>query len=529
MPLVQSGHYKNTSPIGQLRRYKTLPVAALACALFGATQEPGLHGEAEPTRPRPIQHVVVIVQENVSFDHYFAMYPRAANPPGEPAFRARRGTPSVNGLSPGLIASNPNSTKPFRLDRSRQLVCNPSPFYPGEQRAYHSGLLDRFPESTGQTANTDPPCEFGLGTGVVMGYYDGNTVTALWNYAQNFAISDNFYGTTYGQSVPGHVNIISGQTHGAIVVKAAADLDVSVVEETLFGDAGAALEDCGNHNGTEVILTGTNVGDLLNAKGLTWGWFGAGFTPTSRNPDGTAVCGASHINISGVNARDYYAGQPFQKYSSTANPHHLPPSSVSMIGYSDQANHQYDLSNFWVAANAGHLPAVSFLRAPSYQAGHPQSSDPLDEQAFLVDTVNRIQSLPQWENTVIFITWDDSGGWYDHVMPPIVNPSNTRVDALTGEASCGTAAPGAYQGRCGYGPRIPLIAISPWARVNFVDHSVTDQSSILRFIEDNWDLGRIGDQSFDERAGSLMNIFDFRRPGASKLILDRMTGEPVQQ
>lgn len=126
------------------------------------------------------------------------------------------------------------------------------------------------------------------------------------------------------------------------------------------------------------------------------------------------------------------------------------------------------------------------------------------------------------------ITWDDSGGWYDHVMPPIVNQSNTAMDSLTGENSCGVAAPGAYQGRCGYGPRIPLLVISPWAKVNFVDHSVTDQTSILRFIEDNWDLGRIGDQSFDERAGSLLNLFDFRHPAARKLFLDPATGQPVE-
>jgi len=141
--------------------------------------------------------------------------------------------------------------------------------------------------------------------------------------------------------------------------------------------------------------------------------------------------------------------------------------------------------------------------------------------------VNRLEALPSWENTAVIITYDDSGGWYDHVMPPLVNQSNTPVDALTGEGSCGTASPGAYQGRCGYGPRLPLIVISPWAKVNFVDHSVTDQTSILRFIEDNWELGRIGDQSFDERAGSLLNLFDFRRAGAAKLFLDPITGEPT--
>jgi phospholipase C len=199
-----------------------------------------------------------------------------------------------------------------------------------------------------------------------------------------------------------------------------------------------------------------------------------------------------------------------------------------MIGYSDQANHQYDLSSFWDAADAGHLPAVSFLRAPSFQNGHPQSSDALDEQVFLVNTINRLQTLRDWASTAVIITWDDSGGWYDHVMPPLVNQSSTTADALTGENSCGVAASGAYQGRCGYGPRLPLLVISPWAKVNFVDHSVTDQTSILRFIEDNWDLGRIGDQSFDEQAGSLVNLFEFGSPSAKKLFLNPATGEPIE-
>jgi phospholipase C len=329
-----------------------------------------------PKRPRPIRHLIVIVQENVSFDHYFATYPHAANPSAESVFKARVGTPSVNGLNPALIADNRNSTKPFRLDRAQMLLCNPSPYYPLEQRAYHAGLLDKFPEFTGQIAGTDPPCDLGLGTGVVMGYYDGNTVTALWNYAQSFAMSDNFFASTYGQSTPAHVNLISGQTHGVTVVKAVGDISTAVVDGTLFGNAGSAFDDC-RGGGSQVAMTGANVGDLLNARGISWGWFNAGFTPSSRNSDGTAICGAQHTSITGITTPDYDPSEPFQKYASTANAHHLPPTSEAMIGYSDQANHQYDLSSFWDAAAAGHVPAVSFLKAPIYQGGHAQSSDPL--------------------------------------------------------------------------------------------------------------------------------------------------------
>jgi phospholipase C len=205
-----------------------------------------------------------------------------------------------------------------------------------------------------------------------------------------------------------------------------------------------------------------------------------------------------------------------------------------MIGLTDQANHQYDLADFWAAAQSGSMPAVSFLKAPAYQNGHSGYSDPKDEQTFLVGTINHLQKLPEWNDTAIIIAYDDSGGWYDHVMPPIISQSNDRTyDALLGpNLLCGKAKQGSYQDRCGYGLRLPMLVISPYAKVNFVDHTLTDQSSILRFIEANWHLGRIGNQSFDALAGSIMNMFDFNGTNgtttkthmAGKLLLDPSTG-----
>jgi len=211
------------------------------------------------------------------------------------------------------------------------------------------------------------------------------------------------------------------------------------------------------------MKTGRNVGDLLNDNGITWGWFSGGFG--ARNPDGTVNCAAQHTSVAGFTSLDYSsAAEPFQFYQSTHNPDHMPPSWVEMIGHTDQANHQYDLSDFWRAAESGNLPAVSFLKAARYQNGHPEYSDPLDEQTFLVNTINRLQRLPEWRSTAVIIAYDDSDGWYDHVMPPIVNQSNTDADSLTGPGSCGAAPEGAYQGRCGYGPRLPLLVISRWAK-----------------------------------------------------------------
>ena len=131
---------------------------------------------------------------------------------------------------------------------------------------------------------------------------------------------------------------------------------------------------------------------------------------------------------------------------------------------------------------------------------------------------------------MVFLTWDDSDGWYDHVMPPTVNHSQLPdIDQLFGkDGRCGSGAPLAgIQGRCGYGPRLPLLILSPYAKVNFVDHDLSDQTSIIRFIEDNWNLGRLGGGSLDELAGSLEGSFDFKHPHPARLILDTETGEPA--
>ncbi len=125
---------------------------------------------------------------------------------------------------------------------------------------------------------------------------------------------------------------------------------------------------------------------------------------------------------------------------------------------------------------------------------------------------------------VIFITWDDSDGWYDHQMGPIISHSRTVDDALSGQGMCGTAPSGGIQGRCGYGPRLPLLVISPFAKAKFVDHTTTDFTSILRFIEDTFGLGRIGGGSFDAKANSLNNMFDFNNPNPWKLLLDPSSG-----
>ncbi|MGA3292764.1 MAG: alkaline phosphatase family protein [Candidatus Acidiferrales bacterium] len=465
-----------------------------------------------PATTTPIKHLVVIFDENISFDHYFATYPNAVNPAGEPAFVGSPDTPAVNNLTNTLLQYNPDAAAPFRLDRSEAVTCDNDNHYKDEQEAYDGGLLNEFSEILSATGAGCTP-------NLSMGYYDGNTVTALWYYAQNFAMSDNFFATTFGTTVMGHLNLVSGQTHGAVP----ASVSGKVANGSVIANIDPTGDDCST--GTTIQMSGKSVGDLLNAKGVTWGWFYGDWTPASTS-GGVAQCIAEED--------PHYT--PFQYYASTVNPHHLPPSSVGAIGQTDQAKHQYAITDFWNAVSSGNLPAVSFIKPPANQTGHPSTSSPLAEQEFLVDTINQLQQSPQWKDTAILITWDDSDGWYDHVMPPIVSQSNDSTnDALLGKTGlCGTAPVGAYQDRCGYGPRLPFLVISPFAKRNYVSHSLADQTSITRFIEDNWQLGQIGDQSFDALAGPILNLFDFRSGDDDRsfdrvLILDPSTGEPLSR
>ncbi len=505
----------------------------------------------------PIKHLVVIFQENVSFDHYFATYPKAANPRGEPAFRPLRDTPGLHGhgsvdtlAAAGLLTRNPNKTNPangtdaadpFRLDRTQAATADQEHGYTAEQAAFDSFRMDLFPAKTGK-ATKGAAGAFGT-KGLVMGYYDGNTVTALWTYAQHFAMSDASYSTTFGPSSPGAINLVSGQTNGVVLpLGASVDADGSygkgrVVPDgaggwTLIGDLDPTGDACSQ--GQTMMMSGPNIGDLLTRQGVTWGFFEGGFDLAATNRNGTTGCARStNSAVTGVTSADYIPHhQPFQYYASTANPTHRRPISVASIGTGADggANHQYDMTDFTAALAAGNLPAVSFLKAPAYQDGHAGYSDPLDEQTFVVETVNALEASPEWAGTAVVILWDDSDGWYDHAHA-VVNPSAiTGVDALDGAAcGSGTPLPGVdgrpAQGRCGYGTRQPLLVVSPYARANFVDHTLTDQSSVTRFIEDNWLGGRrLGRGSFDARAGALDGMFDWAKGDRPKLMLDPATG-----
>jgi phospholipase C len=281
---------------------------------------------------------------------------------------------------------------------------------------------------------------------------------------------------------------------------------------------------------------------LLNTAGLSWGWFQGGFNLTAVNPNGTTGCKRSTVSpITGLTEADYVQHHnPFQFYASTQNLAHTRPTSVATIGTAgDAANHMYDVADWFTAVGAGNLPAVSFLKAQAYQNAHPGNSNPLDEQAFVVNVINTLMESPFWSTTAVIIDYDDSDGWYDHQMAPIVNASFSTDDYVSGTNACGTlgttpqlggvATTNPVNGRCGYGPRTPLLVISPWAKPNYVDHTMTNQASILLFIEQNWSLGFIGQGSADATSNPINNMFNFTEPTPQNTnlpILSTITGQP---
>ncbi len=596
-----------------------LAAAALLGPTAGVTSAAAKPGDW-PAPTTPIKHLVVIFQENVSFDHYFGTYPNATNGSGEP-FTPKAGTPSANGLSGTLLTANPNGVNPRRYDPSNVhdvLTCDQDHNYNDEQRAFDGGLMDKFPQTVGNATGTSPEGGSCV-AGDVMNYYDGNTVSALWNYAQQYAMNDNSYGTTFGPSSPGAINLASGNTGKVDMAHTANSPSIATPQSpnadltadghggySLTSDAQPYWDDCSTRNA--VAMSGKNIGDELNARRISWGFFEGGFRPTTTfktaaaavgrsgqktsvfQPDefknagfnstvphssNQGICNALHPVGAGLPVGQTGTGQygykddyiphhqPFQYYASTANPHHitLPADAhgsdtlqaLRTIGTDtqhywhgqpqfDTPNHQYDMSDFdqlVAGISQGNLPAdalpsVSFLKASGFEDGHAAYSDPIDEQRFIVREINALQRTPDWNSTAAVVLYDDSDGWYDHAYSGVTNPSQSVADALTGAGHCGSGTPIAGEaGRCGYGGRQPFIVVSSWAKQNVVDHTLTDQSSVIRFVEDNWKLPRISG-SFDAVAGSLRAMFDFGArhgfdapPNAAPFTLDPQTGEPV--
>jgi phospholipase C len=310
------------------------PVINLVDQLIGDVQTPSKVNALKTATP--IKHLVVIFQENRSFDHYFGTYPQATNPPGEPVFTAAKNTPTANNYvaSPEikqlLLNQNPNlnlangagATNPFRLDRSQANTADQSHNYTNEQKAFDNGAADLFPLDVGSDS-LDAGTNTGVGAaafntkGQTMGYFDGNTVTAFWNYAQNYAMSDNSWSDTYGPSTPGLLNMFAGNTNGIVAtVTPGGSLSGNALPDgtgitpngnTLIGDIDPTMDVCSTQSpaffalasaagtpltsggGTTVSSTANNIGAMLTTAKVPWGSFVGGFNLSTVNPANGSV------------------------------------------------------------------------------------------------------------------------------------------------------------------------------------------------------------------------------------------------
>jgi phospholipase C len=498
----------------------------------------------------PIKHLVVIFDENQSFDHLFGTYPYAENTDGTD-FCPQAGTAGLPGssesvnteLGAGLVpdstlgapiekggcatyqgvtpnpeaganppvadptAPNPNEYQPQRIPDTAAVTCDNNHSYTPEEEAVDGGKMDHFVQYT--SADCAIPGASNSSPGIGMDYYDGNTATGLWNYAQHYGLADNSWDATFGPTMIGSLNMFSGTTYS------------SITGSTYISNTDPVWDDIDGESGE---MGGGNIGTVMNEKGISWGWFEEGFqTPTASdsNVDGHSAAMFGSI----YDAPDWW--------QATSNEDHVKSATNTEIGFNGPANHMYDTPEFFESLegkNGAAMPAVSFLRSDVVRTGHPSSSDPLDEQEWIEGDVNAIEKSAYWPSTAIVIEYDDSDGYYDHQPPTILNSSDTGSDsAICTEAhAAGVPEIGNQSNRCGPSQRLPFEVISPYVKPDHVDHSLITQDSTLKFIEKNWGLPTVGPATFDNlpQLSDLESFFDWSQPQQKEVLLDNTCDVP---
>jgi len=367
----------------------SLPVAVVALILISSVPVP----QRASSNGIPIQHVVVIVQENHSFDHYFGIYPGAS------------------GLPPGVaLPAKPNGTasvKPFPLN---------SGVPPGDichswgcaHAEFDGGKMDSFVYTAASV--------------MTMGYFDYHQIPYYWDYASQYVLMDNYFSSVAGPSLPNHLYLVAGQSGGIVT------------------------------NDRPATLRFPSILDELQTSGVSWG---------------------------------YYA----QVYASGWNPL---PIFKSLITNDSLMKGIGDTSTFPSDIVAGTLPSVSWVMPQDEKVSEHPPQNVTAGQDWVVGLVDQIMRSQYWWSTAVFITWDDYGGWYDHVPPP-------QVD------------------KYGYGFRVPCLIVSPCAKRGFIDPTLADHSSILKFIETLFNLQPLAAR--DAAASNLMEAFDFSQKARAPLIL----------
>ncbi len=446
-----------------MKRIAVLLVALLAaaCAAPPAREARGIE---------KIRHVVVLFQENWSFDSLFGRFPgarglddaRNAAPQSDRGGKVYATLPAPLGADgrpdPRIPANLPNA--PFDLGRYVKpggKTADPVHLFYTNQLQINGGLNDRFVAWTN------------VG-GLVMSYYDASDLP-LGRIARQYTLADHFFMAAFGGSFLNHFWLVCACTpewrHAPADLRTKFDANGVLVNDAEVTADGWAVNTsytvntphpAGVKDPSRLLPNQTHptIGDRLSEKGISWAWYSGGWND--------ALAGRPHKDFK-------YHHQPLAYFARYAD------------GTAAKREHLRDEEDFWKAVEEGRLPAVAFVKPTGPLNEHPGYADLLSGQQHIAKMVEAIQASPQWKDTVIIVTYDENGGRWDHVAPPVGD-------------------------RWGPGSRVPAVIISPHAKRGYVDHTVYDTTSILRFIEKRWDLAPLG--SRDAAAADLTNAFDFR-------------------
>ena len=374
-----------------------------------------------------ISHLLVVTMQNNSFDHLFGTYPNA------------------NGLDPSASSYQQadqagKTVKPFLLTNMNPPGINHTAT--SYQIAYDSGKMGKYAWENGD---------------ISMGYFDNTSVgtaadgkpvgiSVLWNYAQQYALSDNFYASAMASEPSNMLYMSSANVGTGSDPYGYPQLDACT----------AGLYQQNKSIGATITppLTFQNVGDQLAINNISWAWAQEYF---ANEQNGTCL---------------HYVPQenPFQYFQSTANSANL---------------QNFTMGGFGVQLSSGTLPSVMFVQPAPGHSMHPGSGNMADGIEWLDNFVQTVKSSALWGSTAIIVLWDESGGWYDHVPPPQFN------------------------GTIGLGARVPVLVISPFAKANYISHKQMDFVSILRFIQWNWALGPFSDPTQaarEQQSGDLCDL-----------------------
>jgi phospholipase C len=472
-------------------RNLALSVSALsmltAAPLLGTLPTFAAHHHSSPESVKfsaktasPIKHTIVIFQENRSFDNYFGTYPYA------PGFKPLNGTPKdVRNFK--YVAGNVTKDANGNVYNPAQDGTKVYPWHDTGKAAIQEtdvnhgynpmidmvdgGKMDKFYQVNHDSGKSTDTNDKGK---LAMSYFDYNDIPAYWQYAQHFALADNYFQPVYGPSTPGALYMIAAQSGNG-----SEPASNTNPKGQITGDPNPKNGPFGgdNYPGLTYNLTYTNIGDELSAASQSWAWYQGGWDAAKVATNATKpVADKSTVSPDAL------------KYS----PHHNPFQYFQNYEDGKYNNNLKDYNKFSADIQNGNLPAVSFIKAGYGDDEHPGTGNQSTPSAedFTVNTINEIMNSKYWKDTAIVVTYDEGGGFYDHVAPSAITPN---ADALQGN-----------------GPRVPMFVISPYAKENFVSHVQYDHSSILKFIETNYHLPSLN--SKDAKSNNMTDMFDFIKP-----------------